>query len=96
MRHRILTCKNHPDLRWSCKDIAWTPASGDRPGGYNGSRTLGFRGKPTGQGMFSDMSGMYCSLVEEVGNSGAYVAIEECDCPLSDFVLAPEDAQVRE
>lgn len=34
----ILTCKNHPDLRWSCKDIAW------ENGRYNGCRNIFYMG----------------------------------------------------
>jgi len=30
----ILTCKNHPNLRWMCKDIAW------ENGRYNGCRNI--------------------------------------------------------
>lgn len=39
MRHVALTCKNHPDLRWSCKSIAFSPGHG-----YNGSRHIFFAG----------------------------------------------------
>ena len=34
-----LTCRNHPDLRWSCKEMAW----GEH--GYNGIRHLFFFGR---------------------------------------------------
>lgn len=46
-----LTCKNHPNLRWSCKDIAWTVRE-DGSGYYNGSRNLFFIGAvdPTREG----------------------------------------------
>lgn len=81
MIHRILTCKNHPDLRWSCKDIAWT--EGER-GGYNGTRSIFFNGTPSGRGMFADGSGLDCDF-----------AVAECSCPVSDLILAPEDALVR-
>ena len=53
MKHRILTCKNHPDLRWSCKDIAWS-------GYYNGCRSIFFCGVPSGKGMYADSSGLDC------------------------------------
>ena len=33
-----ITCKNHPKLRWSCKEMAWTN------GGYNGCRGIFFFG----------------------------------------------------
>lgn len=39
MRHVTLTCKNHPDLRWSCKEIAF-----DEGYGYNGMRNIFFNG----------------------------------------------------
>lgn len=40
MRMLNLTCKNHPDLRWMIKSIAWTPGRG-----YNGQRNIHFMGK---------------------------------------------------
>lgn len=40
MRHVKLTCRNHPELRWSCKSIAYTPGKG-----YNGARNIFFEGK---------------------------------------------------
>lgn len=84
MRHRILTCKNHPELRWSCKDVAWDPGSG-----YNGVRHIFFKGVPTGQGMYSDGSGLDCTTFKD----GA--VIQECPCDASELVLAPEDALVK-
>lgn len=39
MRHVMLTCKNHPDLRWSCKSLAFTPGAG-----YNGQRSIFYTG----------------------------------------------------
>ena len=39
MRQLLLTCKNHPDLRWSCKSIAFTPGYG-----YNGARHIFYFG----------------------------------------------------
>ena len=83
MLHRILTCKNHPELRWSCKDIAWTDGHG-----YNGKRNLFFRGTPSGKGMFYDGSGLDCIKVRD----GALVV--ECLCPPADLILAEEDKLV--
>lgn len=40
MRHVTLTCKHHPELRWNCKSVAFTPGHG-----YNGSRSIFFNGK---------------------------------------------------
>ena len=85
MRHRILTCKNHPNLRWSTKDVAWT--NGD---GYNGTRSLFFTGVPSGEGMYQDGSGLNTTLIDPA--TGEIVA--ECDCLASDLVLAPEDELV--
>jgi hypothetical protein len=82
MIHRILTCKNHPDLRWSCKDVAWS-------GYYNGSRSIFFNGTPSGRGMYSDNSGLDCTRVKDDK------LVNECTCPPSDLILAPEDAHVR-
>ena len=60
MRHVKLTCKNHPDLRWMCKSVAWTDS-----GGYNGSRNIFFVGKLTTSGDYSPVEGdevvMECS-----------------------------------
>ena len=39
VRHVSLTCKKHPNLRWSCKSIAYSPGYG-----YNGSRNIFFIG----------------------------------------------------
>ena len=39
MRHVILTCKNHDQLRWTCKEIAFSDA-----GGYNESRNIFYQG----------------------------------------------------
>lgn len=82
MRHVILTCRNHPSLRWSCKEIAYTEGHG-----YNGTRSLFFRGTPrlnddgTPQ-MYGDCSGLQCDPADE------------CDCPGSELILAPEDVLV--
>lgn len=39
MRHVTLTCINHPELRWSCKEIAVNSI-----GQYNGMRHIFFNG----------------------------------------------------
>jgi len=39
MRKITLTCKDHPTLRWKCKEIAFTN------GRYNGTRNLFFQGE---------------------------------------------------
>ncbi len=85
MRHRIMTCKKHPDLRWSCKEIAWTDGVG-----YNNKRHLFFNGTPSGKGMYYDGSGLDCTEVKDG------VLVVECDCPAKDLIIAPEDALVHE
>lgn len=81
MAHRILTCKNHPNLRWSTKPEAWS-------GFYNGSRNIFFNGEPDGKGMYSDGSGLSCTRV--IGDR----YVEECSCNSDLLILAPEDALV--
>ena len=51
MRHVHLTCKHHPELRWQCKSIAFTPGYG-----YNGCRNIFFLGNPDNDGR-----GLECS-----------------------------------
>lgn len=91
MRHVILTCKNHRDLRWSCKEIACsaTPLPG-APAQYNGTRNLSFCGTPSGKGMYHDYSGLDCTTFIE--GEGIF---KECDCPASELIFADEDAWVK-
>lgn len=86
MRHVILTCENHLNLRWSCKEIAVTN------GKYNGSRLIFFNGEPDGHGMFSDNSGLSCSTYF-IGRENPVV--KECDCHSSKLCIAPEDSLVK-
>lgn len=83
MRHISLTCRNHPNLRWSCKEIAFTDE-----GGFNGARTLGFKGIFTGK-LYHDGSGADCTIVLQDGT-----VVEECDCSSRCLVRAPEDAEI--
>lgn len=87
MRHVILTCKNHPNLRWSCKDIAFSDLHG-----YNGSRGIFFDGEPDGRGMYHDLSGLHCSTYFP---ERADPVVRECSCPSSMLIRAPEDALVK-
>jgi hypothetical protein len=43
MRHVLLTCTNHPNLRWMCKEVAV-----NNVGAYNGSRNIFFNGPKEG------------------------------------------------
>lgn len=89
----ILTCRNHPNLRWSCKDIAISD------GGYNGSRSLFFTGEPSGKGMYHDGSGLDCTTHfaehDGEGKVTGYRIVHECSCSAADLILAPEDASVK-
>ncbi len=85
MRHVILTCKNHPELRWSCKEIAFSDE-----GGYNGSRNIFFNGIPSKKGMFEDGSGLDCTHLRDDGS-----VVLECECPASALIRAEEDELVR-
>jgi hypothetical protein len=85
MRHVSLTCKNHPDLRWSCKEIAF------EGGSYNGSRSIFFKGIAVldEEGLpklYADKSGTMTS-----GLMADNTAVIECSCPASDLIKAPED-----
>lgn len=84
MRHVILTCKNHPKLRWSCKEIAFTDE-----GGYDGTRNLFFDGTPDGTGMYQDKSGLSCTHFKNGKN------VEECNCSGHVLIRAPEDKLVE-
>jgi hypothetical protein len=79
MRHCILTCKNHPDLRWSCKEIAFTEGYG-----YNGSRNITFDGCLPVKTVYSDKSGVSFT-----------VPANECNCAPTELVRAPEDSLVH-
>lgn len=87
MRHVILTCKNHPDLRWSCKEIAFTDGFG-----YNGSRSIFFNGEPDSRGMYSDGSGLNCSTYFKDREDPI---VRECDCHPTDLIRAPKDHLVK-
>ena len=81
----ILTCKNHLNLRWSCKEIAV-----NKDGSYNGTRNIFFKGEPTGEGMYNDLSGLNCSIFREDGT-----IVEECNCSSKDLTFAPENNLVK-
>lgn len=105
MRHAILTCKNHPNLRWSCKEIAVTPQGNEGQGSYNGCRNIFFGGElrkgAAGQPIwYEDGSGVYSdTYIEErdsIGKVSNIRIIRECDCSSRDLILAPEDPRVWE
>jgi hypothetical protein len=86
MAMAILTCVNHPNLRWSCKDEAITMNS------YNGQRSLFFNGEPTGEGMYQDGSGLHTS---KYFKDRADPVVRECSCNTDCLVLAPENKLVK-
>jgi hypothetical protein len=71
--------------------VAWGNGENDqRPdAGYNGLRRLFYNGKPSGDGMFTDGSGLHTTWVNDDGTP-----VRECDCPTSNLILAPEDKDV--
>lgn len=83
MRHVILTCRQHPQLRWSTKEVAVTE------GKYNGARSIFFLGTPSGRGMHFDGSGLDCTRLKE---GELFV---ECECPPTDLIVAAEDVLVK-
>lgn len=98
MRHVILTCKNHTNLRWTTKEIAVTD------GKYNGMRSLFFVGEPTldvngNPQMHSDGSGLICNdtipIRNESGSVVNYRVVPECKCKADCLMLAPEDSLVK-
>lgn len=91
MRHVILTCKNHPDLRWSCKDIAFQDGYG-----YNGMRRIFFNGTPSDKGMYSDGSGLDCTMLYKDEKGNVTGIVKECQCPPTDLIRAPEDVLVKQ
>lgn len=96
MRHSILTCKNHPTLRWSCKSVAINEDA--KPGEtacYNGARNIFFNGTPTGKGLCSDGSDLDCTDVIWKQNGEVDRFVHECSCSLSDLLIAEEDALVK-
>ena len=68
----FLKCRNHPHLRWSCKEMAWTTNS-DGSGYYNGCRNIFYFGT------YVPDKGMACDTV---------VLEPECKCPASDLIEA--------
>ena len=78
-----LTCKNHPDLRWYCKDIAITN------GGYNGTRNLFFQGMRTLETATGDGSYKPCDWFY-IDANGVGRSVHECDCSAEDLVLIAE------
>jgi len=89
MRHVILTCKNHLNLRWVCEEASFTDKNG-----YDGLRSIFFMGEPTGKGMYADGSGLDCSTYYPDREPGQRV-VEECYCSFSLLIRAPEDSLVK-
>lgn len=78
MKHVALTCKNHTQLRWSCKSLAYTPGRG-----YNHQRHIFYLGT-----RLTDEQRKVMGLSE---NCKTALCEPECVCPPTDLILAPED-----
>ena len=72
MRHILMTCENHRDLRWNCKSIAVTDS-----GRYNQSRNIFFRGRAMADGSIQEIVTL---------ESGERMVIRECSCPGSALI----------
>lgn len=96
MRHAILTCKNHPELRWNTKICAVDKnAKPGEPARYDSSRNIFFNGWNTTDPPtpYPDKSGFETSIMRGEGDSVEFA--RECDCPASLLIIAPEDPEVR-
>jgi hypothetical protein len=84
MRRISMTCKHHPELRWSAKSIAV-----NNDGSYNGCRSIMFGGiiEDKTSPFHSDMSGVACT---RVGSP------PECRCSPKDLIFSPEDKKLKE
>ena len=78
MRHVILTCKLHPNLRWSTKEVAV-----NSDGTYNGARNIFFHGEHCADGK----DRQYIETEEGMR------FVRECPCHPSELIRAPEDAE---
>lgn len=99
MRHAILTCKNHPKLRWSAKEIAVNPNGNGGLGSYTGSRNIFFNGELRVDAAnrpiwYADGSGVQADTY--ICENGQPRIVEECNCPPTDLILAEEDPRVWE
>lgn len=80
MNHVRLTCINHPELRWSCKEIAISNSK------YNGQRNIFFLGKYLGK----DSPSKRFDCLEVV--NGELV----CECLCSpDYLIVVQDEPIQ-
>jgi hypothetical protein len=84
IRHINLTCKNHRELRWTCKEVAWTDGEG-----YNGSRNVFFEGHIYDTLAYKE--GTYADRVK----AHMTKSVPECNCPIKNWILAPEEEAFR-
>lgn len=78
MNHVLLTCKHHRDLRWFCKEIAFTPGVG-----YNGSRNIFFEGAAVDKCLVEDGRSIQALWPDKS-------IVRECECPPTDLILVEE------
>ena len=71
----MLTCENHPDLRWHCKMQAVS-----RSGRYTGARNIFFSGKVLDSGELVPYGHMHNGEV-----------VRECPCPGSALIATDMD-----
>ena len=77
MRDVAMNCKNHPNLRWTAKvaAIGNSLMNPGEPAEYNGRWNLYFIGCP----------------ITDQKTYGIQPTFPECDCPVEDLLIAPED-----
>lgn len=89
MRHVTLTCINHPNLRWSCKEIAVNSI-----GQYNGARNIFFCG--TVEKKDADIAAIEkwaTNAIVGTRLTGIGTDVSECPCSPSDLRFAPEEIE---
>lgn len=79
----LLTCKNHQDLVWRCKDIAYSPEANEGKGGYNGMRNIFFFGFHTPE------STTPYSMTRTPVDGGPPEYARECSCSAHDLIGIP-------
>lgn len=89
--HISLRCKNHPNLRWSTKNIGWIGArsiffaSSNFPTRPEWVLNILFANR-YGDGDYANPQDIIHDLTTD-GSSGRPLCVVECACPVSDLVV---------
>lgn len=79
MRHVLLTCKQHPKLRWCCKSVAFTPGKG-----YNQQRRIFFLGEKQQDRRTLEVENYYCACECKCPSTDFVLAPEDLWAKLSE------------